>query len=292
MSQHTELYVKTIKSPDSDLRAIYCTSSLNNTDIFGSCSLIPFEHSELAVKQAKQLALRSKEISEVFDLKESGAHLTIFGLETDILDQSLVPNFYKFLSTSFGWNFSSSIEDKIVSFSSRKPSVQVDLSMHCVLGIFSLIKLYQKRHEIRLDNMKVAIQGLGRVGMKLAELCNEEGYQLFTSDVNQRKCAEAEKSYRVSSVDINEIYNQECVVFCPCAIGAVYNDLTRSMLNCELVIGSAQHQFSTDSLYKVLNEKSPIWIPDFLFDPSILSYYHNDMDEYIERLKKNVLSRF
>src|SRR5438445_560161 len=72
-----------------------------------------------------------------------------------------------------------------------------------------------------LAGVRVAVQGLGHVGMSLAEqLLRDEGAVVIAADVRSGVVEEARERFagesRFSLVSADEIHMQECDVFAPC----------------------------------------------------------------------------
>tara|TARA_Y100000310_G_scaffold321360_1_gene378877 strand:+ start:2731 stop:3846 length:1116 start_codon:yes stop_codon:yes gene_type:complete len=119
----------------------------------------------------------------------------------------------------------------------------------------------------------VAIQGLGAVGMALAEMLYQKGVRLWVADIDESKTEYASKTFGASVVDTKDIHTVEVDVFAPCALGAILNAETIPELGAQIVCGSANNQLenpATDSkLFRVgsntryVYDRS-IYIPDFL----------------------------
>ena len=90
-----------------------------------------------------------------------------------------------------------------------------------------------------LSNIKVALQGLGQVGLEITRLLSEHGAELVVTDINPERVRKAQELYGVESVEPEKIYEVQSDIFCPCALGAVINEDTVDKLNCKIVAGSA-----------------------------------------------------
>ena len=72
-----------------------------------------------------------------------------------------------------------------------------------------------------LEGLRVAVQGLGNVGMPLCRYLAEAGAALIVSDLDQARVAEAGRAFGALPVEADAIYAQSVDVFAPCALGAV-----------------------------------------------------------------------
>ncbi len=116
-----------------------------------------------------------------------------------------------------------------------------------------------------LRGRKIAMQGFGKVASKTAEHLLEEDAQVFATDVSE---AAQDKARRmgVKVVLPDEIYDLECDIFAPCALGGVINSETISRLQCSIVAGGANNQLATPDDGEELHRRGVIYAPDFLIN--------------------------
>jgi phenylalanine dehydrogenase len=120
-----------------------------------------------------------------------------------------------------------------------------------------------------LSGKSYSIQGLGKVGYKVAEYLLENGADLFVTDINQKaidqivqKAQEMGAGIKVVSSD--EIYSQPADVFIPCAMGGIINDDTIPQLQVKAIVGSANNQLKEERHGLVLQEKGILYAPDYI----------------------------
>ncbi len=77
-----------------------------------------------------------------------------------------------------------------------------------------------------LKRVRVALQGLGNVGMLLGRILRREGMDLTVADLNQGRARQAELELGARVVAPEEILFVECDVLAPCALGGVVNEQT------------------------------------------------------------------
>jgi leucine dehydrogenase len=116
----------------------------------------------------------------------------------------------------------------------------------------------------QLNGRKVAIKGVGKVGMALAAMLFAEGVQLAVADVNDRATALASRMFGAQVVGVDEIHRTECDVFAPCALGADLRESTIPELSCAAVIGSANNQLATGADADRLSARGILYAPDFV----------------------------
>jgi leucine dehydrogenase len=116
-----------------------------------------------------------------------------------------------------------------------------------------------------LSGRSVLIQGVGDVGIPLAELLAQEGAQLLLSDLDGEKVAELAGRLGAQVIPPDKVYETECDVFAPCAVGAVLNEETIPTLRCRIVAGSANNQLRDEDLDGTrLVDRGIVYAPDYI----------------------------
>jgi leucine dehydrogenase len=72
------------------------------------------------------------------------------------------------------------------------------------------------------------------------------------------------EEYGASLVSIDDIYDVECDIFSPCALGAVLNDETIPRLRCSIVAGAANNQLAEDRHGEALAGRGILYAPDYV----------------------------
>ena len=65
-------------------------------------------------------------------------------------------------------------------------------------------------------------------------------------------------------VEPDAIYDVECDVFAPCALGGVLNEQSIPKLRCAIVCGAANNQMATDQDDNRLDARGILYAPDFI----------------------------
>jgi leucine dehydrogenase len=115
-----------------------------------------------------------------------------------------------------------------------------------------------------LHGRRVALQGLGMVGGKALALLVEAGAEVVVSDLDADKVSAAVSEHGVSSVGPDEIYDVECDVFAPYALGAVINDDTVPRLKAKVVAGAANNILAEDRHGDALIERGIVFAVDYI----------------------------
>lgn len=148
------------------------------------------------------------------------------------------------------------------------PETSGDPSPVTALGVFSGLKAALK-HATGSDDLtgkKVAIQGLGAVGMSLAERLHAEGAELIVTDIAQKRIDQAVNDFGARAVLSDDIYDVDADVLAPCALGAVVNDDTLPRLKVKVIAGSANNQLAESRHADMLRERGIVYAPDFIIN--------------------------
>lgn len=152
----------------------------------------------------------------------------------------------------------------------------------------SLFHLYGSDN---LEGKKIAIQGLGSVGMKLSEYLFWHGAELIVSDINENSLSQAVALYGAKVVDPKDIYQVECDVFAPCAMGGILNEMTIPSLHprCKIVAGAANNQLYCDSNADQLRKRGILYAPDFVINAGGLVNVTNEISKegYNPKIARN-----
>lgn len=117
-----------------------------------------------------------------------------------------------------------------------------------------------------LRGKKIAIQGLGSVGMKLLQHLFWEGAELIVADVNALLIEEAVNLWGAKKVPLEDILQVECDILAPCAIGGILNEKTIPQLRCRAVAGVANNQLLKEEDAQRLVERHILYAPDFVIN--------------------------
>lgn len=114
-----------------------------------------------------------------------------------------------------------------------------------------------------------ALQGLGKVGYKVAHQILEAGANLYVTDLNEDAIARIQKDAEkwegnVKIVGSDAIYETDADIFIPCAMGGGINEQTIQKLTVKAVVGSANNQLETSADGERLHEKGILYAPDYI----------------------------
>ena len=116
-----------------------------------------------------------------------------------------------------------------------------------------------------LRGRRVAMQGFGKVGTRAAAHLLAEGARVVATALHASTLQKA-RSMGVETVAPDEIYEVDCDIFSPCALGGVINRDTIPRLSCRIVAGAANNQLATAADGDELHRLGILYAPDFVIN--------------------------
>ena len=131
-------------------------------------------------------------------------------------------------------------------------------------GIQAALQL--KVGDSSLQNVKVAIQGVGSVGTRLARLLNQEGAKLIICDADNEAAKRCAEETGAMLVEPEKIFDVDCDVFSPCALSRAINELSFPKIKASIIAGAANDQLCDESMANKLHEKNILYVPDYVIN--------------------------
>lgn len=115
-----------------------------------------------------------------------------------------------------------------------------------------------------LAGRRVLVQGAGKVGTHLMEHLEAEGAELLVADVVGESARWASERFNASIVPPEDVFDTECDIYSPNALGAVLSDETIPRLRCRVVCGGANNQLAESRNGEMLHRRGILYAPDYL----------------------------
>lgn len=151
-----------------------------------------------------------------------------------------------------------------------------------------------------LKDIKVAIQGIGHVGMDLSARLSKHGAKLYVSDLNEKTLLHCKDEFNAEIIDPNEIHAIDCDIFSPCALGATINAQTIPEIKAPIIAGSANNQLAKKHDSQMLHERKILYAPDYVVNAGGLIFAHalyanlgeHQAFEHVENIYHSLLDIF
>lgn len=268
--------------PSCNLKAIVAIHNTTLGPALGGTRMWPYKSEEEAVEDVLRLSRGMTYKAAVSGLNLGGGKAVIIGDPAKDKSEALFRSYGRFVESLNGRYITAEdvnigVEDIEHIFTETTNAVGVaqihggsgNPSPWTARGVYrgieaACLKTYGDRSP---RGKVVALQGAGSVGQHLGELLHNEGAKIFFTDINPKNIERfKEFAPNAEFVNIDEIYDVDCDIYAPCALGATVNDKTIDRLKCKIVAGAANNQLAEDRHGSILKEKGILYAPDYLIN--------------------------
>lgn len=147
---------------------------------------------------------------------------------------------------------------KVNDATSYVAGITLDSSKPTALGVFTCIGALLERDQKDIVGTTFVVEGLGKVGGKLATMLARRGGIVKAYDPYVKDFPE------VQTIIANDVFKTECDMYVPCALGATVNMKSLNMMQADYICGSANNQFATLGDAEIARTLGINYIPDFI----------------------------
>ncbi|HEY5239963.1 MAG TPA: amino acid dehydrogenase [Polyangiaceae bacterium] len=271
-----EVHLKLDKA--TGLRAIVAIHDTRLGPSLGGCRFIHYDSDEAAVVDALRLARGMTYKAALAGLPHGGGKSVIMRPSQHFDRVALFRAFGKFIDDLRGHYITAEdsgtgLEDMEVIRSVTKWVTGVDPSHggsgdpspFTALGVRRGIEacVEKKLGKSTLAGVHVVVQGVGHVGYHLCRELHEHGAKLTVADVDPLKAERAKRELGAKLVPLEGIFDVDCDVFAPCALGSALNDETIPRLKARIVAGAANNQLAQPRHGDDLHARGILYAPDY-----------------------------
>jgi leucine dehydrogenase len=267
--------------PESGLKAIISVHDTTLGPALGGLRMWPYLSEQEAMTDVNRLSQGMTYKSAVAETGLGGGKSVIIGNPKTDKSEALFRAMGRFVDSLHGLyttaeDVGTSVEDivivgketKHVTGLPREMGSSGDPSPYTAFGVFLGIKACVERamKSGSLKGVRVAVQGCGNVARFLCDHLAEAGATMIVTDIVGEKAKLMQDKHGAQVVSPEEIYDVDCEVFCPCALGAVINDDTVPRLKSRIVAGGANNVLLTEEHGDRLRERDILYAPDFVIN--------------------------
>jgi len=117
-----------------------------------------------------------------------------------------------------------------------------------------------------MDHLRVAVQGVGKVGYDLCRQLHAAGASLVISDVSERNLARAQADFGARVVAPEKILFEDVDLLAPCAMGAILDENSIPHIKAAVIGGAANNQLATEKDGKRLFDRNILYAPDYVIN--------------------------
>ncbi|MGB3727003.1 MAG: Glu/Leu/Phe/Val dehydrogenase dimerization domain-containing protein [Glaciecola sp.] len=291
------------------LRAIIAVHNTTLGPSLGGCRMFPYANSDEALTDVLRLSSGMSYKAAMAGLPQGGGKAVIIGNPREHKSAALMQAMGRFVN-SFNGSYiiaedsGISVSDVLqmqeattftggckASYSFDGTTPDGNPAPATAYGVFCGIKAaVDYVYGTDLLGKKVAIQGVGHVGLRLAKHLHQAGAELFVSDIYDDNLLIAEAEFGATIVDNNSIHSLPVDVYAPCALGGAINKDTIDDIRARVVAGAANNQLATDDMGTRLLQNNIAYVPDYVINAGgIIDIYHQTQSDSSNALLKQQL---
>ncbi len=266
------------------LEAIIAIHSTARGPALGGCRFLSYPNAESATTDAMRLARGMSYKAALADIPFGGGKAVILRPDRPFNREALMLSFANCINSMAG-RYITAVDsgtdpadmDIIARRSQYSSSGSLDGSPapHTATGVIAGMRACLKHRLGHADFSRthIALQGLGNVGLPIAEQLTAAGARLTVADIDANKAQDfAAQHANIEVVAAAEIHRSHCDIFSPCALGAVINEQTLPELNCRIIAGSANNQLAEPQHGDLLHQQGILYAPDYAINAGGVIY--------------------
>jgi leucine dehydrogenase len=277
------------------LKAIIAIHDTTLGPALGGLRMWPYETEEAAIFDVLRLARGMTYKAAAAGLNLGGGKAVIIGDSRRDKSEGLFRTFGRFVQSLGGRYITAEdvgttvedmdyihLETDYVTGVSAAYGSSGDPSPATAFGVFRGMKACAKEAfgDESLSGKRVAIQGLGNVGYNLARHLYDEGARLIVTDINPASIERAKAEFGAEATPPEAIYDVDCDILSPCALGAVLNPETIPRLKCRVIAGAANNQLLSETDGDTLADVGVLYAPDYVINAGGLINVSDELQGY------------
>lgn len=259
------------QDPGTGLDAIIAIHDRSLGPAIGGCRMLPYSTRDEALRDVLRLSRGMTYKCAIGGIPYGGGKAVVIADPSTQKSRDLLHAMGRFVD-SLGGQYISSFDsgttlDDVRTMGEVTPHVGGiadgfgNASESTAKGIFHCMEAsWAEVSGVSLAGARVAIQGMGNVGQRLAKLLAEAGARLVVADVHRAAC----EGINAEIVDPKTIHAEDVEIFAPCALGGVLNEETIPEIRAKLIAGGANNQLASAEDDIRLKERGIVYCPDYL----------------------------
>ncbi|PQA86378.1 Glu/Leu/Phe/Val family dehydrogenase [Hyphococcus luteus] len=262
----------------TNLRAIVAIHSTTRGPAAGGTRFKSYASDDMALDDALRLSRAMSYKSALAGLPVGGGKAVIIGDPRELKSRELLLAFGRFIDRignvfATGEDVGFSVADvetmfEVTPYVGGMSKGAGDPSIHTATGVLHGLRAVA---EFRLgrksfEGVKVAVQGLGSVGWRVARQLHEAGAELIVADIDPEKVTKAQNDFHALTMETDEIHAAQADIFCPCALGGVITMTTAPQIRAHAVAGAANNQLASPEAGAMLAQRNILFAPDYVIN--------------------------
>jgi leucine dehydrogenase len=283
--------------PTSGLRAIIAIHNTTLGPALGGLRMWPYASDEAALEDVLRLSHGMTYKAAISGLNLGGGKAVIIGDPRTMKNELLFRSFGRFVEGLAGRyitaeDVGTSVAD--MEWVRQETQYVTGLQSHngsgdpsplTAYGVYWGMKAAAKRAfgSDSLAGRTIAVQGAGNVASHLVEHLVGEGAAVVVTDIFEDKVEKLVQRFNVKTVAPDAIYDVECDIFCPAALGGSINDETIPRLKTRAIAGPANNQLHDEARHsELLRQHGILYVPDYAINAGGLMNVQLELEGYSE----------
>jgi len=293
---------------DSGLRAIIAVHNTNLGPALGGCRMWPYANSAEALTDVLRLSKGMTYKAALAEVPLGGGKSVIIGNPRTDKSMKLMKAMGRFVDSFTGTYYTAedsgiSVQDlhymaeesKFIAGTQAKYHVRGEAAdgnpaPSTAYGTFVGLKAaVETALKTDLKGVRVAIQGMGHVGIRLARHLHEAGAELVVADIFPENVEKAASLFGAKVVSPDEILSMDVDVVAPCAMGAIINEKSLAAMKAKVIAGAANNQLSEERIGQLCHDAGILYAPDYVVNAGgIIDIHHQRLESSNEALRSHV----
>jgi leucine dehydrogenase len=310
--EHSEFdgheHVAFYQDKTTGLKAIIAVHNSNLGSALGGCRMWPYASGEEALRDVLRLSKGMTYKAAMAGLKQGGGKAVIIGNPRTEKTPEKMLAMGKFIDSLSGKYISAedsglTVDDLKLMGKKTEHVSGIQAKYHInsepadgnpapstAYGVYVGLKTSVEHvMNSELEDIKVAIQGLGHVGMRLAKHLHRQGAKLYVTDIHPENIEKAVSEFSAVAVMPEDIYDVDVDVFAPCAMGAILNAENIARLKVKVIAGAANNQLAKEEFGQLLAEKGILYAPDYVINAGgIIDIFHQSITSSDKKLREHI----
>ena len=269
------------QDPRSGLKAIIAIYSTALGPSLGGTRFYPYGSEDEALADVLRLSAAMAYKNALAGLDHGGGKAVIIGDPAELKSEALLRAYGRFID-SLGGRYITACDvgtysedmDVIARESrwvtGRSPAYggAGDSSVLTALGVFAGMRAAAGHAwgTTSLRGRRIGIEGVGKVGRKLASHLVEDGAEVVICDVSEAAADGVRARHPEVEVVAGtaELLAANLDVFAPCALGGSVDDRVAATLDARIICGGANNQLAHAGVEKLLADRGILYAPDYV----------------------------
>jgi leucine dehydrogenase len=258
------------------LEAVIAIHSTARGPAFGGCRMKPYTSRAAAMRDALRLSQAMSRKAALANLPLGGGKCVVLGdpatQKTDALLRALGRAIDQLGGTYLTADDSgTTVRDmevmrSVTPYARGLPLPSGEACPAAAYGTFLALQAAVTHRFGRSDlgGRRVAVQGLGNLGMRLCAYLAEAGAQLIVADAQPQLVSRAVRDFGALPVPTGHILSAEADVLSPNAFGDVICDAVLPRIRAPIVVGGANNQLRAARHGIALHRRGILYVPDYV----------------------------